>query len=92
MFELSDAERRQIIKDVQREAKENNTTFGQELARFMFRPKGDERNKLAAMRMYVNDVLAKTSERDVTHTHVIKPEVFLPEPYASDEAPDYKVN
>ena len=79
IFDLGQNKRTQIIKEIDAEAKANKTSFGCELGRLIFNPSGDKRLKLAAMQLYVRDVLPKVSERDVTETKITGPAVYLPE-------------
>ena len=89
IFELGEAKRKQIMKDVEEIAKEKGTSLGKELGNMMLG--NDKRLQMQAMQLYVRDVLPKVSERDVTVTEITKPQVFVPEKYPdSDEAPDYK--
>ncbi len=88
VFDLGRKKRTQIIKEIDAEAKANKTTFGSELGRLIFNPSGDKRLKLAAMKLYVRDVLPRVSERDVTETKLIGPAVFLPERHPRLEVVD----
>lgn len=91
IFELGEAKRKEILKDVEAIAKKKGTSLGKELAVMMFGRGKDKRLKMTAMQLYVRDVLPKVSEREVTVTAITKPQVFLPEKYPdSDEAPDFK--
>lgn len=62
LTELGEKERKAIIEDVRKEAKANNTTFGRELARLIFKPDGDKRLRMTAMQLYVRDILPKSQE------------------------------
>ena len=53
--------------------------MGQELGRIIFSPSGDKRYKMQGMQMALRDLLAKSSERDVTMTEYKMPQVFVPE-------------
>ena len=44
---------------------------------------------MQTMQLYVRDVLPKISERDVTETQILKPQIYLPEEFGED-APDFK--
>ena len=89
IFELGEAKRKQIMKDVEKIAKEKGTSIGKELGNMMLG--NDKRLQMQAMQLYVRDVLPKVSEREVTNTQVLVPQVFVPEKYPdSDEAPNFK--
>lgn len=89
IFELGQEKRKEIIEAVQAQADENGTSFGQELGKMMFVGK-DKRLKLAAMQLYVRDVLPKVAEREVNVNEIRKPQVFVPEKYPDTQAaPDY---
>jgi hypothetical protein len=91
IFELGQEKRAEIIRDVQAEAERNGTSFGAELGKLIFGKRAEKRTKLAAMQLYVRDVLPKVGEREVNVNEVIKPQVFLPEKYPdSADAPEYK--
>lgn len=91
LLDLSSEQRKTIIADVESVAAENGTTFGRELGKMMFGMDKDDRTKLAAMKLFSGDVLAKVSEREVTITEHVKPQVYLPEKYQDGpEAPIYK--
>jgi hypothetical protein len=89
LLDLAGENREQIIKDVLAEAEKKNTSFGAELGKLIFETE-DKRTKIAAMQLYVRDVLPKVSERDVTVTELTKPTVYTPEKYPdSTDAPEY---
>ena len=89
IFELGEAKRKQIMKDVEEIANEKGTSIGKELGNMMLG--NDKRLRMQAMQLYVRDVLPKISERDVTTTTITKPQVFVPEKYPDDDsAPDFK--
>ena len=90
IFELGEQERRQIIKDVRAKAKENGTSFGAQLGKLMFGKAGDQRTRLQAMRLYATDILPKVSERETTTTTILKPQIYLPEEFEDEAAPDFK--
>ena len=91
IFELGEAKRKKILKDVEAVAEEKGTSIGQEIGNLIFGRGKDKRLKMQALQLYVRDVLPKVSERDVTVTAITKPQVFLPEKYPdSAEAPDFK--
>lgn len=91
IFELGEAKRKAIMKEVEIVAEEKGTSLGKEIGNMMFGRGKDKRLKMQAMQLYVRDVLPKVSERDVTVTEITKPQVFLPEKYPdSSDAPDYK--
>ena len=90
LLDLAGEKREQIIKDVQAEAEKQGTTFGATLGKLIFENE-DKRLKLAAMQLYVRDVLPKVSEREVTVTDTTKPQVFTPEKYPdTSDAPEYR--
>ena len=89
IFEISDTERREIIKTVKKELATNKTSIGQELSRIICGH--SVREKLAAISLYTKNVLTQTSEKDVNVNQVQKPQIFIPEEYPdSDEAPCFK--
>ena len=91
VFELGEAKRKEIMKDVAESAASKNTSIGKELGDMMFGRSKDKRTKLTAMQLYVRDVLPKISERETTENVILKPEIYLPESLPdTDEAPDYK--
>ena len=93
VFELGEAKRKEIMDDVTAAAKKKNSSIGKELADMMFGRQKDKRTKLSAMSLYVRDVLPKISEREVTETHILKPQIYLPEPLGdTDDAPDYDLH
>ena len=93
IFDLGQAEREQIIKDVRAEAEKNRTSFGKELGKIMFGRGNDKRTRLQAMRLYATDVLPKIAEKDVTVTEIKKPQIFIPEELPdSAEAGDFGPN
>lgn len=80
VFDLGQAERENIIKEVRAAAEEKGTSFGQELGALMFGgKKAEKRTRLAAMQLYVRDVLPKVSEREVNEPKWTGPAVYLPE-------------
>jgi hypothetical protein len=90
LLELAGENREQIIKEVQEAGRKLGLTFGEMLGKLIFE-NTDKRNQLAAMRMYVADVLPKVSEREVNVTETTKPQVFTPEKYPdSSDAPEYR--
>lgn len=91
VFELGEAKRKEIIKDIAAIAEKKNTSIGKELGDMMFGRQKDKRTKLTAMSLYIKDVLPKISEREVTETHVLVPQLYLPQelPDAAD-LPDFK--
>lgn len=93
IFELGQEKRSEIINDVQAQAEKNGTSFGEELGKMMFGKRAEKRTKMAAMQLYVRDVLPKVSEREINVNEISKPQVFLPEKYPdSADAPDYKTH
>ncbi len=90
LLDLAGESREQIIKDVLAEGERLGLSFGALLGKLIFENE-DKRLKLAAMQLYVRDVLPKVSEREVTVTDVSKPQVFTPEKYPdSSDAPEYR--
>ena len=79
ILDLGQKKREEIIRDVQAEAKNNGTSFGQELGRIIFGAGSDKRLKLSAMQLYVRDVLPRVSERDVNEPSYPGPVIYLPE-------------
>ena len=89
LFALGQAERAQVIKDIDAEFKKNGTSRGIELGKMM--NSNDQRLKMQAYQLFYRDVIPKVAERDVNVNHILKPQVFVPEKYPdSDEAPDFK--
>ena len=92
LLDLAGESREQIIKDVLAEAESRGTTFGKELVKLIFENE-DKRGRLAAMQLYVRDVLPKVSEREVNVTDTTKPQVWTPEKYPdSADAPEYRAS
>lgn len=90
LLDLSGTQREEIIKQVKAVAEKYGTSLGEVLGEMMFSGK-DRRTKLAAMRLYVGDVLPKVSESHKEVTDHTKPQVFTPEKYPdSDDAPQYR--
>lgn len=90
LLDLAGENREQIIKDVLEEGKKLGLTFGSVLGKLIFETE-DKRTKLAAMQLYVRDVLPKVSEREVNVNEIQKPQVFTPEKYPdSTDAPEYR--
>src|SRR4051812_13486542 len=79
VFDLGHEKRLEILTAVQAEAEKNKTSFGQELGKLIFEAKQDKRLKLAAMQLYVRDVLPKVSEREVNISEVRRPQIFIPQ-------------
>ena len=91
LLDLGGESRAEIIRTIERVAKEHGTTFGGEIANMIFGKNKEKRLKMQAMQLYVRDVLPKISERETTETVILKPEIYLPELLPdSEEAPDFK--
>jgi hypothetical protein len=90
LLDLAGEKREIIIKDVQAVAEALGTSFGKLLGELIFANE-DKRLRLAAMQLYVRDVLPKVSEREVNVNDVTKPQVYVPEKYPdSGDAPEYR--
>ena len=93
IFELGAAKRKEILKDIADIALEKGTSIGKELGNMMFGRGKDKRLKMQAMQLYVRDVLPKVSERDVTTTQILVPQIYLPEEFEdTEDAPDFEVH
>ena len=91
IFEISEAKRKEILKDIAAIAKEHDSSIGKELGNMIFGLNKDRRLKMQAIQVYLRDLLPKSSERDVTVTKIQKPQIFIPEKYPDTaEAPDFK--
>ena len=90
LLDLAGESRAEIIRDFIAVAKEKGTSFGTELGKIAFSDSKDKRTIIQAMRLFVNDVLPKVSERETTESVVLQPQIYLPEEYPEDDAPDYK--
>ena len=91
VFELGEAKRKEIMKDIADIAKKKNTSIGKELGNMMFGRNKDKRLKMTAFQLYVKDVLPKISERETTTTTILKPQIYLPEELVeTEETPDFK--
>ena len=90
IFELGEAKRKEIMKDIAAIATKKGTSIGKELGNMMFSRGKDKRLKMQAMQLFVRDVLPKVSERETTTTTILKPQIYLPEEFEDADVPDFK--
>jgi hypothetical protein len=79
IFELGEAKRKEILRDVAAVAEKKGTSLGRELGEMMFGRGKDKRVKMQAMQLYCRDILPKVSEREVAVSKIRGPAIYLPE-------------
>lgn len=79
-----------MLKAAKAKAKEKGKSLDDILLDIAYSAESSVANKLAAIKLFKDFTMARSTEKDVTVTQVRVPQVFIPEKYPdSDEAPDY---